>query len=182
MTSFNGSPDIMTVSGKFFEFLNPQPEQIDINDIAHALSMKCRFAGHTLRFYSVAQHSVHVSYNCDPADALAGLLHDAAEAYLVDMPKPVKKFLPEYQMIEDRVQRAIFETFGLSTIEPSSVKRADARMLATEGRDVCAPGWEFWGLTEKPYDFHIVPMGQEWCRRKFLERFYQLRSDMGQVA
>src|SRR5579885_2784587 len=81
---------IQTYCGVAFYPLDPRPEEILIEDIAHALSMLCRFTGHVKRFYSVAQHCVYVSHRCDPKDALWGLLHDAAEAYLNDISRPVK--------------------------------------------------------------------------------------------
>src|ERR1039457_118422 len=92
MDSFDGF--IGTFSGLRFWPLDPNPEKILIDDIAHALAHQCRFGGHASRFYSVAEHSVHVSRLCPPEDALWGLLHDASEAYLVDLPRPLKQ-LPE---------------------------------------------------------------------------------------
>ena len=81
---------MVTYTGKEFYPLDPNPADIDIKDIAHALSNCCRFAGHIKSFYSVAQHSVIVSELCEPENALAGLLHDASEAYLSDIARPVK--------------------------------------------------------------------------------------------
>src|ERR1017187_10636100 len=77
---------ITTFSGIHFWPLLPNPADIRIEDIAHALSNQCRFAGHAREFYSVAEHSVRVSQLCPPEDALWGLLHDASEAYLTDVP------------------------------------------------------------------------------------------------
>ena len=82
---------IQTFTGRAFYVLDPRPEDVDIEDIAHALSMQCRFAGHCREFYSVAQHSVTASWLVPPEDALWGLLHDAAEAYVVDLPRPIKR-------------------------------------------------------------------------------------------
>lgn len=179
MTSFRiGTPDIMTISGRFFEFLDPKPDQIHIEDIAHALSMTCRFSGHTRQFYSVAEHSVRVSRVCDPTDALHGLLHDAAEAYLTDLPRPIKRMLPQYKALEDKVQSAIYRRFGLDDATPQSVKRADGILLATEGRDLCAPGWEFWGLPEKPTIQKIQPWTSSEARDVFLGRFSELHSEV----
>jgi len=84
---------IQTISGRKFPLAEPDPNQIDIEDIAHALSMLCRFNGHCTQFYSVAEHSMHVSHEISNDLALAGLLHDAAEAYLGDVPSPLKKEL-----------------------------------------------------------------------------------------
>ena len=131
----------MTASGRPFWPLNPRPQDICIEDIAHHLSLLCRYTGATRCFYSIAQHSVLVSQACDPADALHGLLHDAAEAYLHDIPRPLKRlpaFAP-YREAEARLQAMIYETFGLSPIEPPAVKLIDRRMLRTEQRDLMPP-------------------------------------------
>ncbi len=178
MTSYNGTPGIITVSGRFFEFLDPKPEQICIEDIAHALSMICRFAGHTWKFYSVAEHSVRVSQVCDPSDALWGLLHDAAEAYMVDMPAPLKRVIPAYRKIEARVQAEIMKRFGLPHLEPGNVKWADGRLLATEARDLCAPEGEFRGLPEKPLPLKITPVSQWEAEDWFFDRFAELFSEL----
>src|SRR4051794_32940266 len=82
---------IITSTGKWFDVFNPNPADVDIEDIVHALSMQCRFTGHTKEFYSVAQHSVLVSLTCPSVDALYGLVHDGSEAYLSDIARPVKK-------------------------------------------------------------------------------------------
>ncbi len=178
MTSYSGTPAIMTVSGRFFEFLAPKPEQIEIEDIAHALSMTCRFGGHVKRFYSVAEHSTRVSQVCDPADALWGLLHDAAEAYLVDLPGPIKRTIPGYCELEKRIQGAIMDRFGLSRDESDSVRRADGRLLATEGRDLCAANWKFLNLPEKPLPLKITPVSQWEAKGWFLDRFAELLSEL----
>src|SRR5271165_7548492 len=83
---------IQTYTGRVMYPLDPRPEEINIIDIAHALSNLCRFTGHVRTFYSVAEHSVRVSQHCDPKDALWGLLHDASEAYLADMSRPMKRY------------------------------------------------------------------------------------------
>lgn len=88
---------IQTYTGRQFWPLDPKPEEVCIEDIAHALSQQCRYAGHTIRFYSVAQHSVEIALRVPRAAALWGLLHDAAEAYLVDLPRPVKYLMPAYK-------------------------------------------------------------------------------------
>src|SRR3990167_1330499 len=127
-----------TFSGVQFWPLDPRPEEIRIEDIAHSLARQCRFAGHVkVDHYSVADHSVRVSYACDPADALWGCAHDFSEAYLVDVPRPLKR-CPEfafYREAERRMMLAICERFDLSPEEPESVRRADAVLLMTEKRD-----------------------------------------------
>jgi hypothetical protein len=107
---------------------------IAIEDIARSLSMQCRYLGHVKKFYSVAEHSVRVSRLCDPKDALAGLLHDAAEAYLGDVPAPYKRHasFAAYVELEENLRARIFERFGLLPDLPASVKLADREILATE--------------------------------------------------
>ena len=130
---------IQTYSGGKFFPLSPESEGITIEDIAHALSNLCRFAGHVKRFYSVAQHSVLVSHYCDPIDALVGLLHDASEAYLLDMPRPLKKsgYFEAYLEAEDRLMRVIEKKFGIQPMT-ESVHRADMRVFAAEAAAIAA--------------------------------------------
>lgn len=167
---------IQTYSGKAFFPFDPRVEDIDINDILHALSNQCRFAGHCTQFYSVAQHCVLVSQMCDPKDALYGLLHDATEAYLVDIPSPLKKspaFAP-YRETEKRLMETICQAFGLESDEPPSVKLADRRMLATEARDLTMTEGRGWATEAAPFDFHIQPWTPEYARAKFISRLHEL--------
>lgn len=98
------TPHILTYTGLHFPLLKPEYFHFNILDIAHALSQLCRFTGHTSSFYSVAQHSVMVA-SLVPADqALAALMHDAAEAYLGDVSSPLKALLPDYKLIETNVE------------------------------------------------------------------------------
>ena len=132
---------LQTYTGRRIDLFVPQPEQIEIEDIAHALAHECRYAGHVKEFYSVAQHSVTVSRLCSPEDALWGLLPDASEACLGDVVKPLKVSgaFAEYRKLEVRMQAAICSRFGLPHQEPDSVKRIDKAMVAIEARDLLAP-------------------------------------------
>lgn len=167
---------IQTYTGKKFYPLNPNPDDICIEDIAHALSNICRFTGHVSQFYSVAQHCVLVSYICNHENALHGLAHDFAEAYAQDLPSPIKrtKEFYVYREIENKIQRAICQKFALSESEPEDVKRADLLLLATEARDLMSPLHPDWNMKVKPLPFHIVPLPPEQAKRLLLDRFVEL--------
>jgi uncharacterized protein len=158
---------IGTFTGKQFHYLNPKPEEIDIIDIAHALSLNCRFCGHTKKFYSVAQHSVFVARFTK--DHLAGLLHDASEAYLHDLPRPIKNDFEKYRDFEDTIQNAINKKFGIDT-NTDDVKDADNRMLSTEARDLMSTT-EDWREMPKPYEFKIIPTTPEESQIMFMNIF-----------
>ena len=165
-----------TYSGLRFNPTNPIPDAILIQDIAHSLSMQCRFNGHTNQFYSVAQHCVAVSYLCDAADALWGLLHDATEAYLCDIPSPLKatdQFVA-YREMEAKMQTAICTRFGLEDKEPASVKKADQLMLVTEARDLMNPIRKDWTQICDPVPFKIDPLGPKEAKDLYVKRFLQL--------
>jgi len=166
-----------TYSGRVFWPLDPRPEEIEIADIAHALSQQCRWTGHTIEFVSVAQHSILVSENCAPRDALWGLLHDAAEAYLVDLASPIKhlKEFYVYREMESGILQMIARRFGLPEEIPESVHIADKNVLATEVRDCMRPGKmrpEWYGI---PLKERIVPLSAPRAELLFLERFHELR-------
>jgi hypothetical protein len=124
--------NIRTSSGIYINVfdIENQIDKINIEDIAHALSFQCRFSGHIQTFYSVAQHSIHVSELVPIIFRLPALMHDASEAYLADLAKPIK-ILPEFNFfveIENKIQEAICKHFGMSIGEPPSVKKADKRL------------------------------------------------------
>jgi 5'-deoxynucleotidase YfbR-like HD superfamily hydrolase len=171
-------PSIQARSGRYINFLTPDPSVFCIHDIAHALSHTCRFGGHTRDFYSVAQHSVLASYLVPECDQFAALMHDAAEAYVGDVPTPLKQLLPEYKAIEKRIEACLFERFGLYSGMPLSVKRADLIMLATERRDLMeakSDDAEWSAIADVPMaPFRIKPQSPEQARKSFLDQFKQL--------
>jgi hypothetical protein len=166
---------IQTFSGKRFEPLDPAVDSIDVVDIAHALSQLCRFGGHCRVFYSVAEHCVRASRIVAPELRLWALLHDAAEAYLADVPRPLKQRIPEYHGHEDRLLKRIAQRFRLPWPIPAAVFDADDRMLATEARDLMAPPPAPWGLTAQPLAETIVPWTAVAAERAFLDAFEQYR-------
>lgn len=138
---------IETYTNRRFHFLDPQPEEISIIDIARALSMSCRYTGHVNNFYSVAEHSVILAdyvYQTtkDPEQALSALMHDASEAYLTDVPAPIKPYLTNYEELESRVQSAIEKKWN---IQPANdlIKCLDKNIVADEAAQVyeTVPDW-----------------------------------------
>ncbi|MFW6039284.1 MAG: HD family hydrolase [bacterium] len=123
----------------------------------------------------MAEHSVRVSWICDPEDALWGLLHDAGEAYLNDIVRPAKTLLPDYQALEHRVLAKIARHYGLELPIPDSVHRADLVMCATEARDMLhgdAPA--HWNLPYPPLTQPCDPWDWHLARARFLARYHEL--------
>jgi uncharacterized protein len=171
------SPTILTHSGISFNLVEPNPDLIEIEDIAHALSHICRFTGHTRVFYSVAQHSYLASFCVPPEFALEALLHDATEAYVGDVSSPLKSQLHEYRNIEFWIDSAIRQRFNLPASQSPCVKHADLVMLATEKRDLMPAHTEEWAILANIQPFQttaIKPMASEMARWYFLDRFKQL--------
>jgi len=174
-------PWIMTASGTRLHILSPVKEKIDIGDVALALGRICRFSGQTRGFYSVAEHCVEASLLVPPAHALWALLHDASEAYICDIPRPIKRFLPGYYDAERRLQRVIYSAFGLTGPEPPCVKMIDNRLVVTEYAALMPPlprGERLdIGMSEILPDHTFECMGPEEATAAFLERFAELRHE-----
>ncbi|MBD3627642.1 hypothetical protein [Cyclobacterium sp.] len=157
---------ILTYSGHYLNVFDPDPDSICIEDIAHGLSHVPRFAGQTARFLSVAEHSIAVSTLCSAPFKLEGLLHDATEAYLMDIPKPIKKHLPDYVKLENNLMKAIAEKFGFPNPTSSEVKFADKRQLELEHH-----------MLRVLKDNSFYPMPSESAKKKFLSRYDLLRKE-----
>ena len=158
------TPDcIRTFTGLYVNVFNPDPVTFDIQDVAHALSMQCRFGGHLPYHFSVAQHSVAVSYTVPEEHAFEALMHDASEAYLMDFPRPIKNRIPQYKEIEDGLMKTLSLVFGFTYPLPDEVKIADDECLEDEWESVflSANKWLCWP--------------QERAKLLFLERFNQLK-------
>lgn len=167
---------LLTSSGRLVYPLDLDPSDIDINDIAYALSNLCRYGGHCKPPYNVADHSIRVSHHCLKKDALSGLLHDASEAYLIDLPRPVKTFLSDYRQYEEKAQRVIAEKFGIPWPFPASVHEADNRILINEMRDLM-PVLSNVSKSIRPYKEVIKPRTASQSRRAFIARFKELAND-----
>lgn len=171
------SGHIITYTGKLIEPLNPDPALICIEDIAHALSNCCRFCGHVKSFYSVSQHSVYVSRIVPPEHALVGLLHDASEAYLSDIARPIKQqpeFGTVYKAAEERLMLAIARAFAFEWPMPAEVHRADTILLRTEQRDLMPPSPDLLAYEGEFLDDRIRTWGPTWAEFEFLGRYRAL--------
>lgn len=165
---------MQTAHGRKFWPMDPRPEEVHIDDVAHALSMICRFGGHCLRFYSVAQHSVLVARALPAQFRRWGLMHDASEAYVIDVPRPLKYWLEGYKRIENRVTDAVAIRFGLPLTPPPEVKIVDMRILGDEAAQLMAPPPEPWTLPHPPLGIEIEPWSPERAKREFLNEFRSL--------
>lgn len=164
---------IQTLSGGRFYPADPRPEEMFIEDIAGALGKLCRYGGHCLRFLSVAEHSVHVARKAHPAIRRAALMHDAGEAFLVDMPRPIKSMLPGYKPMENRIMAVAAVRFGFDWPMPPEVKYLDDAILADEREQAMAPTsatCEEWGAPHPPLGITL----QFWSPEEATEQFLQV--------
>lgn len=175
---------MQTFTGRQFYPTQPRIEDIDIRDIAHALSLTCRYGGHVDRFYSVAEHCILMSQVVSPDNALWALLHDATEAYVGDMVRPLKYTpgLELYREIEDGLMVLIAEKYGLEgSVMPAEVKDADDRILLNERRALMPKhtpaAWTVEGL--EPLDTPIYAAAPSMAENWYLERFESLRRNHG---
>lgn len=167
---------MQTYSGGRYYPMDPRPEDIEPRDIAHALSLLCRYGGHVDRFYSVAEHCVLMSEAVAPEHALYALLHDATEAYVVDVPRPLKRYLDRYRDIEALSWYAIANRFNLPSLAlPVEVKDADNAILLTE-RDALMPRAGRWSQDDDydPLPVTVTGWAPEEAERRYLDRLAAL--------
>ena len=162
-------PNLITISKQQVSLFQPLTEQIKFEDIAHALSMQCRYNGHIPVFYSVAEHSCRVSDALPNNLKAAGLLHDAEEAYLGDVITPIKGALPGYKQIADAFHKVIRSKFNIDWhfAAAMAVKDADEVVFATECRDLPA---SFCNTSTAPLRERIVPWSPQRAKLEFLDR------------
>lgn len=182
--SRNGSW-IQTHSGMKFWPLDPRPEEIVLEDIAHSLAYQTRFTGHLKCFYSIAEHSILVSLLCDPKNSMKGLLHDAGEAYLKDIPRPLKA-LPQfdlYNQLEDRMHGVILQRFNLDgPMMTDDIVKADALMLSAEAlwlfKNPPIDDWHLKVYQNEDTLYVIRSLLRCWspeeAKEKFIQRFNEL--------
>lgn len=170
---------IQTYKGNVFDIVNPTDDMIDIEDVAHSLSLQCRYNGHCKKFFSVAEHSWIMSKIVSKDAAVYALLHDAAEAYIGDVPRPIKLLIPEIKKIENNILQVLLEKFQviLSQEIIDEVKTIDNRMLLTEKEFNMQEGLEWGSLKDVEVLklkklFYWSPMLAE---KHFLNRIKELK-------
>jgi hypothetical protein len=167
---------IQTWSGRAFDVCAPSTT-IDINDIATALSKQCRFSGHNLRFLSVAEHCVNVAKFAPDELKLTALMHDASEAYLVDIPRPIKPLLKGYYELEDHLMTEIAHKFKFLWPLPTEIKSLDARHLFDEREQNMAPlidqSNDIWGDPLPPLGVTLQYWTPDEARHQFLSAFIE---------
>jgi uncharacterized protein len=175
-------PTITLRSGAVFDFLDPSASQFTIDDIAHGLANICRYAGQCSDFYSVAEHCLLVSRVVEPRIALEALLHDAAEAFLGDVTRPLKQLLPEYKCIEERVQQAIFDRFEANLAATTSIKSADIAVLAAEQAQIMPLGTDAWAAEANvtPAPVVVMFLSPSEAKKAFLDAFSAFKGERHQ--
>ena len=169
---------IILHSGRVFDFSNPESCEFVIEDFAHSLSMSCRWNGHTNSFYSVAEHSVRVSLIVPEEFAMQGLTHELAERLVGDCCSPLKYMTKDLREVEKNIEPVLFKRFGVEYPLDKSVKVADYILLATEARDLMPKeAMEELEILKqyKPLTKVIKPWSPAKAKRKFLERYYELK-------
>lgn len=170
------TPVIPTRKGGTLNLVNPSSDNIHILDIADSISKICRFLGHIDRFYSVAEHSVNVSLVVPEKDAMVALLHDAHEAYVGDMIRPIKYPMElnmrEFRELERKIQAVVLEKFCGSSKIPESVHRADDKVCATEAMEMAT--WNEWWMTASVANIPIIGLSHHEAWKLFLDRFEEL--------
>lgn len=176
-TAYMASEFIQTFTGRSFYPLAPRTADVCIIDIAHALSNQCRFGGHSDFFYSVAQHCclladyVESAMKGTPLDCLQILIHDAAEAYLVDLPRPIKQHIPEFRQYDYQIQMCIRSWLGLGDVPvPSWQDEVDSRIIHDEHAQVMSESSD-WQHQGKPLGVTVVPWNAMRAEQNFLLRY-----------
>lgn len=174
-----------TFTGQMFDFRDPDPSKVRVADLAHHLAYTNRFGGAAHHYYSVASHCVYVSRRLadegySPAVQLAGLLHDASEAYLGDVTSGLKRLLPEYRRIEERWEHMLEQLFGVTWVGDPVIKNADIRARLAEGRDLFSGQYPLENLDTSghdglaPYDAPVVSQTPDEAEFAWLSRAAEL--------
>ena len=172
--SDKSDPYITTFTGKKFYIKRPSVEMLCIEDIAHALSMQCRYNGHCPYYMSVAEHSVIMSELVPEEHALWGLLHDASECYIPDVPRPLKAVLTNLDAFEDKILKVVATKYGLPWPMPESVHKIDSQYVGTEARLLWKDAVPEWTKFYTPMEIELNFWTPKQAERAFIEKFEEL--------
>lgn len=175
-----------SVSGRIIDYALPDISQITVHDIANALSKICRFSGQCEVFYSVAQHSVHVAdrvaeLDGTPEEQLQGLFHDAAEAFIGDIPRPLKRLVPSILHYENLLLSTIMAKLDLPNELSPKVVQADNDLLLTEKRLFQPNGCDWPCESGEELNTYIGPQSHHWAKQEFLNYYDILKRSVGCV-
>jgi len=164
-----------TFTGTKFNPYTSPPSDVKLLDIIHSLSLQCRFGGHCRTYYSIAEHSVYVSKQFeDPVLAKWGLFHDAAEAYLTDLPRPLKKLLPDYNELEQSILTLVAKRFDLPWPIPDEVREMDTVLLRTESLQIMTRGNEWVIKDVEPLPLKLQCLSPEEAEIFFMNQFNKI--------
>lgn len=159
---------IRTYTGKQFYTVDPRVNEVDILDIAHGLSLSCRYTGQCNEFYSVAEHCCHLYDNCSKENRFWALMHDASEAYIADINRPTKPYLSNYKTLEDAIMRVVCLRFGLPPVMPGEVMTLDYRILKDEmEQNMNTP----WAVDVEPLGVKLQLWNPKEAEAQFMARF-----------
>lgn len=178
-TRYKAAEFIETYTGRMFKPLYPDPRAVSVIDIAHALANQCRYSGHTIWHYSVAHHSCLLAQYTEqvlkrPAiECLQILMHDAPEAYLVDIPRPVKQYMPEFRKWDHGINDAVREWLGVAHLPiPDYQDELDSRIISDERAQLMSDSGNDWGHAARhPLDIIISRWSPEHAEQQFLFRY-----------
>lgn len=174
---------IQTYTGRRFWVLDPRVDDFYIEDIAHALANQCRYNGHSDRFYSVAEHSCALAYYAYTqsfpwSSVFEALMHDAVEAYVGDWPKPIKNCIPEFEVVEDNVDRVLRQAFKLWPSKPGWVDEIDKRIVVNEKQALMQDTYGWTHIGREPLDgIEIFCWEPEEAEAAFLDWYHVCRQE-----
>jgi hypothetical protein len=179
MTSYTEEDYIETGSGIAFHFLNPKTKEVIIDDVCGSLSKQCRYTGHTKKFYSVAEHCCHLydyalatkEYSVQELRTI--LQHDASEAYLTDIARPIKAHIPDYKKLEVKIETVLAEKFDLLYPYPDWVRELDTRILMDERAQAMEPSNNVWGVVADPLEVELQFWDPPTAYKAYKSRFYE---------
>jgi hypothetical protein len=183
MTSYVEEDYIETISGVAFHFADPQQDEIRVADIAWSLSNQCRYTGHVRQFYSVAEHCC-LLYDFAQSQGITDkkflrtlLMHDASEAYLTDIARPIKAHIPDYKRLEVKIETAIAERCNLTYPYPADVKELDTRILMDERAQVMGESENVWGVVAEPLGVTLNFWTPKQANRAYVDRYLETISE-----